>query len=106
MTLVIVFGVSIFAALMLCFLLMMGRSSAQGALLEQVTREARSTGPVTGPWKSGLSGDMLAKPFTVFRRSFGSEPDPEIVRRLLLAGYRKPYHADVFWDVGWRFRLS
>jgi tight adherence protein C len=96
MTLVIVFGVSVFAALMLCFLVLMGRASAQSALLEQVTREARSTGPVTGAWRSGVSGDMLAKPFTAFRRSFASEPNPEIVRRLLLAGYRKPYHADIF----------
>jgi tight adherence protein C len=96
MTVVIVFGVSVFAALMLCFLVLMGRSSAQGALLEQVTREARSTGPVTAAWRSGVRGDMLAKPFTAFRRSFASEPNPEIVRRLLLAGYRKPYHADIF----------
>ncbi|HEV2383046.1 MAG TPA: type II secretion system F family protein [Terriglobia bacterium] len=27
---------------------------------------------------------------------FGGAPNPEIVRRLMLAGYRKPYHADVF----------
>jgi tight adherence protein C len=38
----------------------------------------------------------VAKPFTAFRRFFASEPDPEIVRRLLLAGYRKPHHADIF----------
>ena len=96
MTLIIVFGLSVFAALMLCFLLLLGRSSAQGALLEQVTREARGTGPVAGPWRPSVSGDLLAKPFTAFRRFFAPEPDPEIVRRLLLAGYRKPYHADIF----------
>jgi tight adherence protein C len=39
---------------------------------------------------------LLAKPFTAFRRFFGTEPDPEIVRRLMLAGYRKPHHADIF----------
>jgi tight adherence protein C len=81
---------------MFCFLLLMGRSSAQGALLEQVTREARGTGPIAGPWRPQVSGDLLAKPFTTFRKFFASEPDPEIVRRLLLAGYRKPYHADIF----------
>ena len=96
MTLLIISGVSVFVALMLCFLLLMSRSSAQGALLEQVTREARSTGPVSGPWKTSVSGDVIAKPFTAFRRFFASEPDPEIVRRLLLAGYRKPHHADMF----------
>ncbi len=96
MTLLIVFGLSVFAALMLCFLLLMGRSSAQSALLEQVTREARSSGPVSGPWRPAVSGDVLAKPFTALRRFFSSEPDPQIVKRLLLAGYRKPYHADIF----------
>src|ERR1700741_3592343 len=96
MTLLIISGVSVFVALMLCFLLLMSRSSAQGALLEQVTREARSTGPVSGPWKPSVSGDLIAKPFTAFRRFFAAEPDPEIVRRLLLAGYRKPHHADMF----------
>jgi tight adherence protein C len=97
MTLVIVFGISIFAALMLCFLLLMGRSSAHSALLEQVTREAHSSSaPVSGPWRPSISSDVLAKPFTAFRRFFASEPNPEIVKRLLLAGYRKPYHADIF----------
>ena len=47
MTLIIVFGASVFAALMLCFLLLMGRSSAHSALLEQVTREARGSGPIS-----------------------------------------------------------
>jgi len=96
MAMIIVFGVSIFMALMLCFLLLMGRSSAQSALLEQVTREVRSTGPVSAPWRSAINADMLAKPFTVFRRFFASEPDPQIVRNLLLAGYRKSYHSDIF----------
>ena len=96
MALIIVLGLSVFVALMLCFMLLMGRSSAQGALLEQVAREARTTGPITGPWKPTVNADLVAKPFTAFRRFFAAEPDPEIVRRLLLAGYRKPYHADIF----------
>ena len=96
MMLIAVFGISVFAALMLCFLLLMGRSSAHSALLEQVTRDARSSGPVSGPWRPSVSGDTLAKPFTAFRRFFASEPNPEIVKRLLLAGYRKPYHSDIF----------
>ena len=40
--------------------------------------------------------DWLAKPFTLFRGFFSSEPDPDLVRRLMLAGYRKPAHADIF----------
>jgi tight adherence protein C len=96
MTLIILFGFGLFAAFMLAFVLLIGRSSAQGALLEQVAREARGMGPVRGPWRPSVSSDLVAKPFTTFRRFFASEPDPEIVRRLLLAGYRKPHHADIF----------
>jgi tight adherence protein C len=50
-----------------------------------------------------VSGDIVAKPFTALRRFFATEPDPEIVRRLMLAGYRKPYHADIF--LGMRLAL-
>src|SRR5216684_7311380 len=96
MTLAIIFGLSLFMALALSFVLLMGRSSAQGALLEEVTRQARGVGPAPAAWRSAVSADSIAKPFTAFRRFFASEPDPEIVRRLMLAGYRKPYHADIF----------
>ena len=96
MTLAIIFGLSLFMMLGLCFVLLMGRSSAQGALLEEVTRPTRGLEPVPAAWRSAVSADTIAKPFTAFRRFFGSEPDPEIVRRLLLAGYRKPHHADIF----------
>ncbi len=95
MTLIILFGLGLFAAFMLCFVLLMGRSSTQGALLEQVAREARGTGPISGPWRP-VSADAVARPFTALRRIFSAEPDPEIVHRLMLAGYRKPYHADIF----------
>jgi len=96
MTLAIIFGLSLFMVLGLSFVLLMGRSSRQGALLEEVTRPIQGVGPVPPAWRSAVSGDTIAKPFTAFRRFFASEPDPEIVRRLLLAGYRKPYHADIF----------
>ena len=66
------------------------------ALLEEVTRGVRGTGEASPLWRSAVSSDSFAKPFTMFRRFFASEPDPEIVRRLLLAGYRKPHHADIF----------
>jgi len=97
MALTIIFGLGLFIAFMLCFVLLMGRSSAQGALLEQVVREARrGTGAVSGPWRLAVNADLVAKPFTALRRFFSPEPDPEIVRQLMLAGYRKPYHADIF----------
>jgi tight adherence protein C len=43
-----------------------------------------------------MSADVVAKPFTAVRRMFSAEPNPEIVHRLMLAGYRKPYHSDIF----------
>jgi tight adherence protein C len=95
MTLIILLGLAVFSVLMLCFVFLMSRSSAQGALLEQVAREARGTGPVAGPWRP-VSADVVAKPFTALRRMFSAEPNPEIVHRLMLAGYRKPYHSDIF----------
>ncbi len=96
MTLIIFLGVSLFVALMLCFVFLMARSSSQAALLEQVARQARGTGPVGGPWRPSVRSDLVAMPFTAFRRFFAAEPDPEIVRKLMLAGYRKPHHADIF----------
>jgi tight adherence protein C len=96
MTLAIIFGLSLFTAFTLGLLLLMGRSSVQGALLDEVTRQVRGTGPVPAAWRSALSANTAAKPFTALRRFFASEPDPEVVRRLMLAGYRKPYHPDIF----------
>ena len=96
MTLIIIFGVGLFVAFMLAFVLLMGRASSQATLLRQVADEARGTGPVAGPWRPSVNSDLVAKPFTALRRFFAAEPDPEIVRKLLLAGYRKPHHADIF----------
>src|SRR6266481_912184 len=96
MTFAIIFGLSLFTALALGLLLLMARSSAQGALLVEVARQVRGGGPAPASWRSAVSADRMAKPFTIFRRFFASEPDREIVRRLMLAGYRKPNHADIF----------
>jgi tight adherence protein C len=47
-------------------------------------------------WQNALDVDYLAKPFTLIRQLFSPEPDPKLVRRLMLAGYRKPAAADLF----------
>lgn len=96
MALTIIFGISLFTLLAVSFLFLMGRSSVQGELLAEVTRQARGVGPAPAAWRSAVTADNVAKPFTVLRRFFASEPNPEVVRRLMLAGYRKPYHADTF----------
>lgn len=97
MTLLIVLGICSFAGLFLIFLFMLPRSSAETVLLDQVTREVRDERQGGADAKpAGATADLLAKPFTLFRSLFSSEPDPALVRRLLLAGYRKPAHADIF----------
>jgi tight adherence protein C len=91
----IIFGVILFIGFVFLFLLLMPRTSAAGALLHEATRPMRAE--ATPPaWQSALNVDYLAKPFTLVRRLFSSEPDPKLVRRLMLAGYHKPAHADIF----------
>jgi len=87
-----------FIGFLVLFLLMLPRSSAQTALLEQATRDARVSAEETESrsWRSVVSTDFLAKPFGAIRKLMTPKPDPELVRRLLLAGYRKPAHADIF----------
>src|SRR6478672_12299191 len=90
----IILGVCLFVGFVFLFLLLTPRPSAAGALLQEVTRPVR---PADAPvWRSALDVDFLAKPFTLVRRLFAPEPDPKLVRRLMLAGYRKPAHADIF----------
>src|SRR5690349_15622650 len=90
----IVLGVCLFVGFVFLFLLLTPRPSAAGALLQEVTRPVR---PADAPvWRSALDVDILARPFTLVRSLFAPEPDPKLVRRLMLAGYRKPAHADIF----------
>src|SRR5215467_653196 len=90
----IALGVCLFVGLVLVFLLMAPRPSAAGALLQEVTRPVRASGAPA--WQSALDVEYLAKPFTLIRSLFAPEPAPKLVRRLMLAGYRKPAHADIF----------
>src|SRR5437764_3901199 len=91
----IILGVCLFVGFLFLFLVLMPRPSAAGALLEQATRTNRVTNEVP-VWRTALNVDYLARPFTLVRRLFSPEPDPDLVRRLTLAGYRKSAHADVF----------
>jgi tight adherence protein C len=81
----------------LIILFMLPRSSAQSVMLDEVTRQVRNEQEAGNQtWRSGFDVDWMAKPFTLFRRLFSNEPDPNLVRRLMLAGYRKPAHVDIF----------
>lgn len=95
---IIILGVCLFFGFLVLFLLLMPRTSAAGALLEQATRTTRAAEEIP-LWRSALNIDYLAKPFTLVRRLFSPEPDPDLVHRLALAGYRKPAHADIFLGV-------
>lgn len=94
----IILGIGLFVGFLFLFLLLMPRPSAAGALLEQATRTTR-TAEAAPVWRSALNVDYFAKPFTLLRGLFSPEPDPDLVRRLSLAGYHKPAHADIFLGV-------
>ena len=91
----VILGVCLFVGFLFLFLLLTQRQSPAGALLEEAVRPVR--GQVELPaWRTAVNVDIVAKPFTLVRRLFSPEPNPELVRRLMLAGYRKPAHADIF----------
>ena len=91
----IVLGLVLFIGFLFLVLVLIPRPSAAGALLQEVTRPVQLD-EHTPAWRSAVNVDYLAKPFTLIRSLFSAEPDPQLVRRLMLAGYRKPAHADLF----------
>jgi|ERR1043165_8836079 len=91
----IVLAIVLFIGFLFVLLLLMPRPSAAGALLQEATRPVRME-PEIAAWRTALNADFLAKPFTLVRSLFATDPNPQLVRRLMLAGYRKPAHADLF----------
>jgi tight adherence protein C len=91
----ILLGCGLFVGFMLLFLFLLPQRSTASALLEKVSQEPRQIAG-EGRLQAAFNTDFLAKPFTMFRKFFSPEPDPDVVRRLMLAGYRKPAHADMF----------
>jgi len=91
-------GFGVFLVIFLFVILLLPSASRESALLKEVTRQPRmgAEGGGPPPGSAGLDVDRLARPFTLLRRFFAREPDPDLVRRLSLAGYRKSSHADVF----------
>lgn len=91
----IVLGIVLFVGFLLLVLVLLPRPSAAGALLQEATRPIGLETEIPA-WRAALNVDYVAKPFTLIRSLFSAEPDPKLVRRLMLAGYRKPAHADLF----------
>jgi len=91
----LILGVCLFIGFLFVFLLFTQSRSAAGALLQEATRPVRME--LGAPaWKTALDADRLATPFTWIRKLIAPEPNPTLVRRLMMAGYRKPAHADIF----------
>ena len=62
-----------FVGFFVIVLFMLPRSSAQSALLDEVTRRRREVqNGRPRRWRSGVNADCLAKPFTLFRGLFSS----------------------------------
>src|SRR5437868_3722130 len=101
MLLPLILGFVLFLGLLLLFLLMLPVSSTESALLEEVARGGHRAEGSNTP--SFINIELVAKPFVFLRRLVSAEPSPELVRRLMLAGYRKPAHADIF--LGARFAV-
>jgi tight adherence protein C len=91
---IVVFGL----ALLLSFfalIFVLSRPSKESALLAEVAQAVLPSTPehLRQQW---IDAEFLAKPFGRIRKLLGGEADPEIARRLARAGYRRPYHADIF----------
>jgi tight adherence protein C len=98
-TTILLLGAALFVSFFLIFFFFLSkRASTASALLEEVTQQKiREEGErSSSPLVSALGSGLLTKPFAFFGNLFASKPDPELTRRLMLAGYRKPIYADVF----------
>src|SRR5437867_6067698 len=94
MALPFILGFVLFLGLAVLFLMTLPVSSAESALLEEVARTPHRSAEMSR--RALVNVDVLAKPFVFLRKLVSAEPNPAIVRRLTLAGYRKPAHADIF----------
>ena len=95
--LIIAIGIGLSITFFAIFLLF-APPSRQIELLGKVTSRAYRSEDV-GLQRGRFSAESLTRPLGSIRRLFGGPPNPETVRRLMLAGYRKPFHADTFLGV-------
>ncbi len=97
MTTILFVALGSFVVSMLLFVLVLGRQSRQSVMLEQIARQARADfGEVPGVTDWSAYRDWIARPSAFIRGIVSKKPDPEVARRLSLAGYRQPEHADIF----------
>ena len=77
-------------------LMLLVRPSRQHELLAEITSQRPIRAEDLGLPHGRSSFETLVKPLGAIRRLFGGSTNPETVRRLMLAGYRKSFHADAF----------
>ena len=100
MTIALIFGAALFLGLMVVILSIGPRASDESILLANLTQEMRDQGRAGADgWRTALSVDSLAHFFGPIRWIFSSKPDPDLAWQLMLAGYRKPAHAEIFLGV-------
>ena len=96
----IAIGFGVLLVVFVAFLLAV-RPSQESMLLEEVTSEETHVreGLLPGGLASGLDMEQFAKPLRWLQNLTGRRGDPLLARRLMLAGYRKPYYAEIFLAV-------
>jgi tight adherence protein C len=87
-------GIGLLLAFFLAFFVA-GRSSAQSALLAEVTNQIHRPGAQTEQRRLP-DVERLMAPLGKLRMMLGGGSNPLLAKRLMLAGYRKPYHVDLF----------
>ena len=98
MDIIIVVAVVFAVVFGLILFVLTGRSRESERLME-VTSADQHGAPVSGGLKleSIFASDRVARLVEPVRGFLGSKQDPEMVRRLAAAGYRKGVHADLFF---------
>jgi tight adherence protein C len=90
----------------LVLLVLSGRSRESARLMEVTGGTQAAPGPASRETIGALlDSERVAKLVQPMRSILGSRQDPELVRRLASAGYRRPSHADLFYLVKMVFPL-
>jgi len=89
-----IFGLALLITFFALFLVL-NRPSKESALLAEATDSIYQS-PADDARRPAIAVERLARPFGRLRRLLGRETDPELTRRLTLAGYRQLHDADIF----------
>jgi tight adherence protein C len=94
---IVVIAVSFLVSFGLILLVLSGRSRESARLMEVTSGASSAYAPSRTALESFFDSGRISKIVQPLRGLLGSRQDPELVRRLASAGYRKPTHADTFY---------